>query len=312
MTPDTRTGVAAQKFLRASGAIGLAAAACVTYGVAVERRWYRLRHLRLDGVLRRGPGGRAPLPLRVLHLSDLHVQPREPKLGGFLREVAGHDYDLVVLTGDLLGNTDVEDHALELLDPILAKAPGLMVLGSNDVFGPTQKSPSHYLLDPDHRVHGDRLDTDRLIDGLRERGVTTLRGGTTKLATRSGDVLASGLDDPHLATSKLPELDAIGVPADTDAVLHLGLTHAPYTAALDMLIEAGHDLLLAGHTHGGQVRFPPYGAVVGNCDLPLDQIRGASKYEGRWLHVSPGLGSSPYTPFRFACRPEATLLHLTL
>ncbi|MGI8427457.1 MAG: metallophosphoesterase, partial [Actinomycetota bacterium] len=56
--------------------------------------------------------------------------------------------------------------------------------------------------------------------------------------------------------------------------------------------------------------FPPIGAVVGNCDLPLDQIRGESRYAGRWLHVSPGLGHSIYAPFRFACRPEATLVEV--
>jgi A/G-specific adenine glycosylase len=58
------------------------------------------------------------------------------------------------------------------------------------------------------------------------------------------------------------------------------------------------------------VRIPGVGAVVANCDLPLDRARGASHYRDRWLHVSPGLGHSKYTPFRIACRPEATLLEL--
>jgi predicted MPP superfamily phosphohydrolase len=93
-------------------------------------------------------------------------------------------------------------------------------------------------------------------------------------------------------------------------VLNLGLVHAPYLRALDALTTAGHDLLLAGHTHGGQVRIPGFGAVVANCDLPLDQARGESRYRDAWLHVSPGLGHSKYTPFRVACRPEATLLEL--
>ena len=107
----------------------------------------------------------------------------------------------------------------------------------------------------------------------------------------------------------LPDPAALRPRAD-DAVLHLGLVHAPYTAALDLLVDTDHDLLMSGHTHGGQVRFPPIGAVVANCDLPLDQVRGASRYRDRWLHVSPGLGHSRYAPFRFACRPEATVLTL--
>jgi uncharacterized protein len=128
--------------------------------------------------------------------------------------------------------------------------------------------------------------------------------------TAAGPVTAGGFDDPHLAPPCCPPRR--GHPAEgSEATLHLGLVHAPYLAALDVLVDAGHDLLLAGHTHGGQVRLPGIGALVANCDLPLDQAAGCRRYRGRWLHVSAGLGHSPYAPFRFACRPEATLLELT-
>lgn len=299
---------------RTRAVAGLAAAGltCVAYGTFVERHWYRLRHVTLPGALRRRPDGSAPLPLRLLHLSDLHTQPGDERLEAFLAAVAGHDYDLVVLTGDLLGNVEVEQRCLDLLDPVLNGVPGFLVLGSNDVFGPTPKSPTHYFLDPDHRAYGPRLDTDRLMDGLAERGVVTVRGGTAAVETRIGRVSATGLDDPHLAGDRLPDVSALRLDDHPDDVVRLGLSHAPYTVALDLLTAAGADLLLSGHTHGGQVRFPPVGAVVGNCDLPLDQVRGPSRYADRWLHVSPGLGTSPYAPFRFACRPEATLLHLTV
>jgi predicted MPP superfamily phosphohydrolase len=73
----------------------------------------------------------------------------------------------------------------------------------------------------------------------------------------------------------------------------------------------GVGLVLAGHTHGGQLCVPGYGALVTNCGLPRGQASGLSRWHGSWLHVSAGLGTSPYTPFRFACRPEATLLTLT-
>ena len=69
--------------------------------------------------------------------------------------------------------------------------------------------------------------------------------------------------------------------------------------------------MLAGHTHGGQVRIPGYGAVVTNSGLDRSRARGVSRWGSRmWLHVSAGLGNSPYMPVRFACRPEATLLTL--
>ena len=74
-------------------------------------------------------------------------------------------------------------------------------------------------------------------------------------------------------------------------------------------------LLLAGHTHGGQLCLPGFGALVTNCDLPRSQARGVSTWPaGRPsappLHVSAGLGTSPFTTVRFACRPEASLLTL--
>ena len=94
----------------------------------------------------------------------------------------------------------------------------------------------------------------------------------------------------------------------------------------------GVDLILAGHTHGGQLCLPGYGALVTNCDLDRRRAKGMSRWwpgagstgpeggaapssdappDAAWLHVSAGLGTSPYAPVRFACRPEATLLTLT-
>jgi uncharacterized protein len=291
----------------ALGAVAAAGAACVAYGTIIERRWYRLSRLRLDGVLRT-PGRR----LRILHVTDLHLLPRQEHRITFLHELAGLDHDLVVATGDLLGGPDAEEVAAAALAPLTSGGrPGLVVLGSNDLFGPVPKVPWIYLTQPDHRTSGVPLDTARLIERLGEHGYLTLRGELAEVATPAGIVTAGGFDDPHLETTVLPPAEAVMPRPDSDAVLHLGLVHAPYLAALDVLVDAGHDLLLAGHTHGGQVRLPGVGALVANCDLPLGQARGLSTYRDRWLHVSAGLGHSPYAPFRFACRPEATLLELT-
>lgn len=72
----------------------------------------------------------------------------------------------------------------------------------------------------------------------------------------------------------------------------------------------GADLIIAGHTHGGQVCVPGYGALVTNCDLDPARAKGLSSHEGAALHVSAGLGTNPYAPVRLACPPEATMLHL--
>ena len=93
-----------------------------------------------------------------------------------------------------------------------------------------------------------------------------------------------------------------------------GVTHAPYQRVLNTFTDLGADAILAGHTHGGQVCIPGFGAIVANCDIPLKQAKGLSTWShaGRSvpLNVSAGCGHSIYAPIRFACRPEATLLTL--
>ncbi|MEX2549067.1 MAG: metallophosphoesterase [Nitriliruptoraceae bacterium] len=291
---------------RTVAGLALAGAGCVAYGSLVERQWYRLRRLRIDHVLRR------PGTLRILHLTDLHLVPGRDHLVAFLRSLAGLDHDVVVVTGDLLGAPGAEDLAADSLAPLTSDGrPGLVVLGSNDLFGPVCKAPWSYLSDPERRTFGTPLDTERLIERLAASGYRTLATEAATVETPSGTIAVGGLEDPHLETTRLPEPAVVAPPQDREALLHLGLVHAPYLAALDVLVEAGHDLLLAGHTHGGQVRLPGFGALVANCDLPLAQVRGLSRYRDSWLHVSAGLGYSRYAPFRFACRPEATVLELT-
>lgn len=271
--------------------------------------------MRVPGVLRSA----TPRPLRILHLSDLHLDPPQPERAAFLARLAEHEVDLVVATGDLLGSTHAEDETVATLAPLTADGtPGLVVLGSHDLFAPTPKNPFSYFTRPELRVHGTPLNTDRLIRGLEGHGWTTLRNERTVVQTDLGHIAAGGIDDPHLSETVLPDPAAVD-PDDTgrggrgcpeDHLLHLGLTHAPYRRALDLLADAGHDLLLAGHTHGGQVRIPGVGALTTNCDLPLYRARGLSRWRTAWLHVSPGLGTSPFAPFRFACRPEATILEV--
>jgi uncharacterized protein len=291
--------------VRSAAAIGGAGAACVAYGTFVESRWFRLRRLTVPGVLRR------PGTLRILQVADLHLSPRQDHRVRFLAQLAGLGHDLVVASGDLLGAPEMEDVAAAALAPLTAAGqPAVAVLGSNDHYAPVAKSPLSYFTDPDRRVFGARLDTGRLVERLADHGYRTVVDEALTIETRVGPVAIGGLNDPHLPWTVLPTATEVA-PPDEDAVLNLGLVHAPYVAALDLLVAAGHDLLLAGHTHGGQVRLPGVGALTANCDLPLDQARGLSRHRGCWLHVSPGVGHSRYAPFRFACRPEATLLELT-
>lgn len=288
----------------AAGLTATAAGGLLLYGL-LEAHWYHLRHVHVTGVLHG-----TTRPLRVLHASDLHLSAPGGRIASFVARLAEEDYDLVVLTGDLLGDVGMEDDTVSLLATLTAGGrPGIAVLGSNDRYGPTLLNPFAYLAgDTRDREPGPLLDTDRLVAGLAREGIVTLDDEVTVVPTALGDVVVSGMHDPHLPDRPLPPSSALA--SDRAGIAHLGLVHAPYQAALDLLVEAGADLLMSGHTHGGQVRVPGVGALVTNCDLPTSQARGLSRHRGVPLHVSAGLGTSKYAPIRFACRPEASLLTL--
>ena len=293
---------------RALGALTLAGAAAGAYATLVEPRWYALREVRVP-VLRAA----AARDLTLLHISDLHLWPRRTSMTRFLAGCGATEPDMVVATGDLLGHPDVVDDAVGLLTRLGQGRTPIAVLGSNDRYGPVGKNPFGYLLrepEEERPPRGQRLDTAGLVAGLTDGGWHVLENRRVRVDTPAGTVDVRGVGDAHMGADVLDAVD--WSPPDAETVLSLGVTHAPYRRVLDRMDRAGLDLALAGHTHGGQVRVPGVGALATNCDLPLDQARGLSWHgAGLRLHVSAGLGQSRFAPIRFACRPEATLLHLT-
>ncbi|MDP8969876.1 MAG: metallophosphoesterase [Actinomycetota bacterium] len=290
---------------KVAAALSGAATAGLGYAALVERRWYRLRQVTVP-VLRPD----AARPLRLLHLSDLHLTPAQDHKRAFVRTCLQARPDVVVATGDLLGHADAVDPAVELLAAAARDRPAVAVLGSHDFWEPTLKNPFDYLLAPDRRVRGAPLDTDRLVDGLTAAGWQLLDNRRVAIGTAAGPIDIAGLGDPHVDKDR-PELVDWSRPAAAATALRLAVVHAPYRRALDTFDRHGFDLALAGHTHGGQLRLPGVGALVANCDLPLAKARGLSRHGAElWLHVSAGLGTSRYAPLRFACRPEATLLDI--
>ena len=252
------------------------------------------------------PGGQPQL--RILHVSDLHLVPGQRKKQewvGSLRELRP---DLVVVTGDFLSHEDAVPHVLDALDPLF-EVPGAFVLGSNDYYAPRPLNPARYLSGPSMlEPNRPMLPWGDLVDGLTTNGWLDLGNARATMKVDGREVDVRGVDDPHISRDRY---DAVAGPFDADADLTLGVTHAPYLRVLDAMTADGADLILAGHTHGGQLCVPGVGALVTNCDLPRRQAKGLSSHGQSVLHVSAGLGTSPYAPVRFACRPEATLLTLT-
>lgn len=297
---------------RALGSLALAGAAGLTWSL-VEARWYALRQVQVPVL---APGERA---LRVLHLSDLHLVPSHRRAVDWLRSLADLEPDLVIDTGDNIAHRDAVPTLLHAVEPLLA-LPGAFVLGSNDYFAPRLKNPARYLL-PDarrtDRPDPPRLPTEAMVAALRAAGWVDLTNRRDALVADGRRVALVGVDDPHLDRDAFPAAAAERTPVD----LRLGVAHAPYRRVLDQMHADGVHLVLAGHTHGGQLAVPGWGALVTNCDLDTRRAKGLHGWPGprpdapggatsTWLHVSAGLGTSPYTPVRFACRPEATLLTL--
>ena len=278
-----------------------AAAAGLLWAYAVERRWYVLRHVTVPA-LRPGASG----PLRILHLTDLHQLPNQEHRLAFIQRCLAAAPDVIVATGDLLESDDSIGEVVATLGAAARDRVGLAVLGAHDYWGAVAKNPAEYLFAPDRRRYGRPLDTRRLIDGLSANGYEVVENRRTTVKTPAGIVDVAGLGDPHVNLD-LPDVVDWERPED-DVALRLGLVHAPYRRAVGVLASRGYDLILSGHTHGGQLRVPLLGALVNNADLPLRQSRGLSRAEGAWLHVSAGLGHSRFAPIRFSCRPEASII----
>jgi uncharacterized protein len=288
----------------------LAGVGLATYA-AWEARQYTLRRVTVPLL----PTGHAPL--KVLHLSDIHMAPDQRAKQEWLRGLADLEPDLVIDTGDNLAHMRAVPVVADALGGLL-DVPGVYVLGSNDYYAPGMRNPLLYLL-PDtgkRNTSTPQLPWPQLKERFGEAGWLDLTNGFGSLTVRDTRIAFVGVDDPHLAYD---DLDRVAGPADPAADLRLAVAHAPYLRVLDQFAADGYDAIIAGHTHGGQVCLPGGRALTTNCDLEPARARGLHRHPAgsapgddgsSWLHVSAGLGTNPYVRFRVACRPEATLLTL--
>ncbi|MGI5401843.1 metallophosphoesterase [Streptomyces sp. CA-135486] len=294
--------------ITAFGAAGLA------YAAGFEVRSFRLRRLTVP-VLPRGMR-----PLRVLQVSDIHMVCGQRKKRAWLQSLAGLRPDFVVNTGDNLSDPEGVPEVLDALGPLL-DFPGVYVFGSNDYYGPKLRNPARYLIETARGRHGLNGNApavgvvhnpwEILRDAFDEAGWVNLNNTRGRLKVDGYELAFTGLDDPHIRRDRY---DTVTGGPEPGADLSLAVVHAPYLRSLDSFAADGYPLILAGHTHGGQLCVPFYGALVTNCDLDTARAKGLSTHSTAgnvsYLHVSAGCGTNRYTPVRFACPPEATLLTL--
>lgn len=306
-----------------------------------ETRWFEIKHVTVPIL----PAGQPDI--RVLQLADLHYLPSQGEKTRWLESLGQLQPDLVVDTGDNVSSSASIPALLDVLGRAgLLEVPGVFVGGSNDYYQPILKNPAQYLF-RNRKISFDLppLPTAELFGGFESHGWVNLNNRRALVTLKTGQTIDFvGTDDAHhekedfpARESSFPEADA-GAPRSgrlsseatprgrrnhhAKPVAHIGVTHAPYQRVLQQFHDDGCSLVIAGHTHGGQLRIPGFGAIVTNCDLDRRRAEGLHGWPGAkptsplgqgsmWLYVSAGAGTSPYAPFRFACRPSATLLTLT-
>lgn len=278
-----------------------AGAGALAYGCLYEVNAFTLRRFTAPVL---DPGTR---PLRLLHLSDLHLLPTHTRKIAWVRSLARLRPDLVINTGDTWASADALDSVLDALGPLMS-FPGAFVPGNSDYWTPRPKNPARYFR-PSHTAPvADPLPWPDLAAAMSECGWLDLTHMRTALEVGGVRLALTGLDDPHLRRANYSRVEG---PAPSDAAVRIAVLHSPEPRLLQSFAGDGYDLALAGHTHGGQVRVPFGPAIVTNCGIDVRRARWLHQWdEHMWFHVCAGAGTNPYLPIRFACRPEASLLTL--
>ncbi|WP_375497725.1 metallophosphoesterase [uncultured Jatrophihabitans sp.] len=308
---------------RTLAGIGAAGAGAIFYGTVIERNAFVLRHFDVPVLT---PGSAA---MRVLHVSDLHITARQRRKQDWIRGLAELQPDLVINTGDTLSALDAIPAVMHALEPLFA-FPGAFVPGNNDYWAPRPKNPARYFQRPGGELPDDLVPLPwptlaRAMAGAgwedltHVRTTVTVNADNASRASRAAGaaraagavrVALAGTDDPHLGRARYVKIAGA---ADPDADVRIGVIHSPEPRLLAAFAADGYDLLLAGHTHGGQVRIPFGPPLVTNCGIDRARARWLHQWDGdgMYFHICAGLGTNPYSPIRFCCRPEATLLTLT-
>lgn len=281
----------------------VAGSACLTglgalyYANQIESRRFQLETVRVTT----GGGNRSRSPWRILHLSDLHLCDPEREKIDFLRKVTEEQFDLVVLTGDVFENFT----GLPYIHEILSRKPkfgAYAVLGNHDYYNYTLFHKTIGRVYRKFRHPPEKRDVEPFVKALEKGGFTVLRNNSVNL--KDHGVFLVGIDYPTIEQVALSKL----MSEATADQFKLVLFHVPIF--LDRIRVAGAHLAVGGHTHGGQVRLPGYGAIITDSELPRHEASGLFFRGETAFHISRGLGADPRSNIRFFCPPAATIIEV--
>ena len=298
------------RILRSAAALATLGLTTFFYANQIELRAFKLHRVQVPvlspGTLARA-GKRTGEPFRILHVSDFHMLPDQKLKQKWVASLDALNPDLVINTGDNLGSDKAVPSVLAALGPLLNR-PGAFVFGTNDYFAPRPVNPLKYLTGKKRKPSRVELPWRGMRAAFIEHGWQDATHARLEFVAGGVKVALSGVDDPH---HELEDYSQIAGAPNADADIAIGLSHSPEPHVLDAFAEDGYDLVLSGHTHGGQVCLPGGKAIVTNCGIDRSRASGLSRWtENTWLHVSNGLGTSPYAPVRLFCRPSATLIEV--
>ena len=277
-----------RRFLAGLGGTAAASAASLGYLRWAEPQWLEVSRTAVP----LAPSGRRS-GLRVLHLSDFHVSPVVPveliaeaiELGLAARP------DLIALTGDFITNRVFEATRFTALLARLARAaPAFACLGNHDGGPWTQRA-------------GGNATVDEMAEMLRAANITWLHNRAETLRVRERLVQLAGVGD--LWSGMCDPAAAFAMTSPRRETTRLVLNHNP--DAKDRLRPFDWDLMLCGHTHGGQLRLP----LIGTPFAPVADkryVEGLHRWENRWLYITRGVGN--LHGMRFNCRPEVSVLDI--
>lgn len=276
-----------RKFL---ATVGLSTVGTAAYARVIEPGWLRIGRHRI-----KVSDGEDRAPLKILQLSDLHASPVVSLefIGEAVRTGLALQPDLICLTGDFItrGYNELDGYA-ETLKPLAAAAPTFACLGNHDG-GLWAAGRRGY------------ADTNRVRDLLFKAGVILLHNAYRSICIQDWELCLIGLGD--LWAGELQPMSAFPKDDsdDSGAVISVVLSHNPDSK--EHLKPYAWQLLLCGHTHGGQLRLP----MLGTPFAPVKDrrfVEGLHAWDGRWIHVTRGVGN--LHGVRFNCPPEVSLLTL--